>query len=446
VPSVDRKTIKVRCSSWEQVEAFYSEKLQKSSLVMKLPVTATLGEEIAVALELPSGLVVSIVGAVVKVGKADAKERYPVALEVRAVLADLRTRLARLVAEGRAAASIAPAAAPAEHLASPDRRGRPDNPDEPPPPTPDDAPIDEPVDAVPEPTVDDVTDEEKHLYQALEAEYRGLLERATHDVLGVSQDASRSEVRAGYAAVSRKYHPDAYGHTRSPALRRLAVEAFIHVNKAYDRLRAAAKVGAKGPAKGWMSGTLADFDDYQATDAEEIGEEVPAGPFDGYGEALAEEVGDEPDLSEAGGAGVVRMDADLPDAPSEAAQGEAVPEAPLTAESLFGDIELAAEMSGPVVSVAADPCTEGKRALEEGRWEDAKSLFATALRQEPRNRSLRALYHVASGMELRAHGRAAEATLQFETALVHDQECHEAQRAMVRADDKKGFIKRIFDR
>jgi Tfp pilus assembly protein PilF len=74
----------------------------------------------------------------------------------------------------------------------------------------------------------------------------------------------------------------------------------------------------------------------------------------------------------------------------------------------------------------------GRAAFAAGQYELARGHFAAALKVDPRNRPVRALYHVASGFVMRARGQDAEAQLQFETALGHDPACHEAQRALGR--------------
>src|SRR5262249_55420157 len=61
----------------------------------------------------------------------------------------------------------------------------------------------------------------------------------------------------------------------------------------------------------------------------------------------------------------------------------------------------------------------GRGAMAEGHWREACQIFAAILRSDPRNRQVRALYHVANGMELRSKGEGARALLQFETALAH---------------------------
>jgi hypothetical protein len=64
----DQKTVKIRCGSWDQVEAFYAEKVlaaRGNILVVKMPFRPGIGEPMTVALGLPDGLVFAIDGTVI---------------------------------------------------------------------------------------------------------------------------------------------------------------------------------------------------------------------------------------------------------------------------------------------------------------------------------------------------------------------------------------------
>ena len=56
----EARTIKVRCTTWDQVEAFYTQKLKGDTLVVKMPVQPMIGDGVTVALGLPSGLIFAI--------------------------------------------------------------------------------------------------------------------------------------------------------------------------------------------------------------------------------------------------------------------------------------------------------------------------------------------------------------------------------------------------
>jgi hypothetical protein len=128
--------------------------------------------------------------------------------------------------------------------------------------------------------------------------------------------------------------------------------------------------------------------------------------------------------------------------PSEPPQTPAPPPGPSPAAAK-------SPTGAPAAATKADTAAiveQGRVALNGGRWAEARERFAAALKIDPRNRPVRALYHVASGHELRARGQDAQATLQFETALAHDRECEEARRALQGTEEKKGIFRRFFDR
>ncbi len=341
----DARTIKVRCATWDQVEAFYTHKLRGNMMVVKMPVSPGVGSAVTIALGLPSGLVMAIDGDVSGVGTVQ-EGKYPVQLAMRGV-EQARQRLARLVADSKVAV-------------------------EPP------APV--------EPTP------EQKIALMLEAVLGRLLELPAHEVLGVDASSGEGAVREGYLALCKQYHPDVYGRHRSPEVTRLAEDVFIHVVQAFERMRESSHAG-------WLEegSALARHD----TGAEEEGP-------------------------------VVEMEADEP---PDAGDAEIVAAAP------------PADPGAAPPEAIADQVDAGRRALAAGQWNEARERFAAALRLDPRNRPVRALYHVANGLELRARGQAAEATLQFETALVHDRTCDEARLALHGgAAQKKGLFRRLFDR
>jgi hypothetical protein len=339
--------------------------------------------------------------------------------------------------------------------------------------------VEEIVEAPPEPRIDDVLVEEREIFAALEATRKRLSELPAHEVLGVPPDADARKIRGGYFVLTKRYHPDVYGRYRSPALRRLASDVFIHINRAFDRMRLAKAVG---PARGSREGWLADMDDMQASNSQvsamplppptvdeppapspppaspysEMVIHVPGAPRpDDYSDDVrfttsvrmkaltAEELFDGSDD---------QLSASPPTVPPKALPTEAAVTLPMKVDPPpASEPEPSATGTTPP---AATPVTQGfvdggREHLAAGRFKEACEAFAAALRADPRNRSVRALYHVASGMDLRARGEGAKATLQFETALAHDRGCEEARRALQQnapEPDKKGLFRKFFDR
>ncbi len=443
----DGKTVKIRCSTWDQVESFYTDKLRGNVLVVKMPFRPGIGESITVALGVPGGLVFAIDGTVVKIGGDDAG-KTPVALRLFGLTQEVKTQLKRLVAQARGTgpAIVAPGA---RALGTHPPRAR----------------VPETVRPEPAPRADDVAEDERAAFSALAAVHRRILMLPAHEVLDVPADADAEHAHAGYLARCQKLHPDVFRRYRSPALRQLATEVFLHVRRALECMR------GHRPREGWLA-AVADAGTPEAL----------APPPDGTAEPIAA-AGSSPYseiqiVREAAGASQsyedeltfttsVRMKAltaeelfdDEPtvDAPAPSEPGAdtietAAPPPPAPPQPPPGPPELTPLPAAlPLPPDAPAPTVElGREAMAEGRFRDACQTFAAILRAEPRNRQVRALYHVASGLELRAKGEGANALLQFETALAHDRECEEAKRALAHEPDKEkkggGLFKRLFDR
>lgn len=459
MPRDEARTIKVRLSTWEQVESFFNDKLKGSSLIVKLPVACGVGDGVTVALGLPNGLTFAIDGAVALLGKQDKNGKFPVQLKMHGLTPQVRERVMRLCADGRAGLLSQPSELPLDEGVSPELATTGSFPGATdahplPAPTPADAPVDEELEAWPAPRLEDVVDEEQPEYRRLDETLKRLLQQHAHEVLAVAPDAGVREVRRGYFALTKQFHPDAFGKYRSPALRHLCAEVFIHINKAYDRMReaAAATSGTTIPAPAGRSGGgwLATADDFIVAPEEsappvEIEADTPQ-PIRGELREGAERpqlTGAAPSAPAAAPAPAaskplltmrVPSSRATPEMPAEPPPQDAGTSGALSADDLFGDLglgESSRPVTAPILPGAAD-AAKGRAALEEKRWTAAAQAFAAALRADPRNRLVRALYHVATGFELRERGKQAEAQLQFETALIHDKDCAEAQHALGR--------------
>lgn len=80
-----------------------------------------------------------------------------------------------------------------------------------------------------------------------------------YEVLGVSKNATESEIKAAYRELAKKYHPDNY--TDSP-LADLAEEKMKEVNEAYDQIMNMRKNGATGANGGYNSGYSSGYSEY----------------------------------------------------------------------------------------------------------------------------------------------------------------------------------------
>jgi tetratricopeptide (TPR) repeat protein len=424
----DARTIRIRCETWDQVESFYTEKVKGNTLVVKMPHKPPVGETVTVALGLPSGIVFAIDGQVSKIAPVSEGGKFPVAVRLLGLTPQVRSQLERLVAEARAG------------LAGLRKERAPTRPPPVPPAAP--APSAQASPAAPssseftsdvEPRLEEISPEERPTFEQLEAMRRKMADQAAHEILGVPADADSTLVRRGWLALAKKLHPDAFGKQRSPGIRRLAAEVFLQAGRAYDRMRgpqpSAPAQAVRGP---WLVDVVATAIAAPAPFREEPAAEyetvevirAPAPPN------AADEFIDEVSFTTS-----VRMKA-------------------LSAEELFDDPRttpppMAPPAAMPVTAAAVDGAqiaAAARDALDGGDYRAAAELYAQALRADPKNRALRALYHVAYGQALKQAGDGARAHIQFETALVHDRDCEEAKRALGQAVDKKSIFKKLFER
>lgn len=419
------RTLHIRCASWAQVEAFYSRKLRRGRLLsMRVPFAPPIGAELTVGLELPTHMVLTIDGVVRKCEPSDAEARHWIEIELVGLSDELLTGLRDMVADsskGEPAEVAPPAAEPPRPRgaqtvappASPAARPAPASfplpsvlpsvapavmPSSTPSSTPSAAaagraaasasasPVASPAEVQPE--------DERELFAVLSAELRRLRLAAVHEVLGVSRDARAEEIRDGWMAHIRRYHPDVMARHRSLAVSHLAEELTILGNRAYDRLRVAlvaeGRGAAFGPALFTPHGWLVGFEDLATSD-------VPA--------ARA--------LAMRSTSGPTPVTTTLP--PVVGMAGGA------SSESGFE----------PVSSTMAARTVESYEAaarelLAAGDSSSAREILAAALVAYPRSRPLRSLYYVASALTALAAGQLVLATSQLETALAHHEGCVEA--------------------
>jgi hypothetical protein len=424
-------SLKVKCPTWDHVESFYARKVKEgNSLSARVPFHPHVGEVVTIALELPDELVIAIESEVLETAPAPDGRKAAVKMRLTGLTPSVRGRLESLVAEARRQRSVS------------GPRPRPETPPVPqvlPPPEPVDAPVDELVESPVMPTAAQVPAKDRPVFVSLEGELKRMREAAANEVLGVKWDASVEEIRGAYFTLTRRLHPDVYARHRSPAIQFISSELFIHINRAYDRMRDAAVASgsaiAPGPALLPHRGWLAEFDD--------IGGQAPA---------PARATPPPPPGAKRAGP---------PPLPPDAKSRKTAPQVPLTSEGLFDDEgtrpeSRAAAPEPPVAATAvaqadvpaAQMVIDARALIAEGEHEKAREILIGVLRREPRNRTARSLYHLCSAEILLVAGKAVEATTQLEVAAAHDANCEEVRAALARARQdpakKGGLFRRLF--
>src|SRR5262245_28289566 len=203
-------SIKLRCASWQQLSAIYKRDLSRSAMFLRTSNPPALGTAVRIDLTLPSESMIVLSGVV-------GEHIPPGGLEGRGPGVDVKlnalpqsamwlieTALAsaqkeRADARAQRARTAAGAAAPAGD--TPAEAGLEDG--------------------------NDWAQAEDELVTALAAEYESLRKLNPFQVLGVGYEATDADVRAAFAELTKRYHPDRFARYPSQELRRHAAEIFI---------------------------------------------------------------------------------------------------------------------------------------------------------------------------------------------------------------------------
>lgn len=419
-------TLRVRCPTWAAVESFYRDRVRPGPhLAARVPFVPQRGDRVVVALELPDQVVMAIDGVVRELGHSDGV-KTPIL--IRLVGFDTKTvgRLEQLVREGEAEAVAAASRDSRGGRQQPPRRGH-----RPPPPRPEDAPVDIRVERFQPPDPSGLGGEARAVYDQLVAELAQLRELPAHEVVGAADGARSQEVRQAYFEAVKRLHPDVVARYAEPAVTHAASELFIFVNRAYDRVRSAARAAGlasePGPALSPGRGWLIDLDDLGS-----------GAPRPGSGELFRVRIGRSR-----------RASAPAP-----------VPTSSLTAEELFRDLGGDDSAGATYQDNSAAPAdehpdlseliAEAAAAAERGDQARAAQLYAEALQVDPRDRHLRARYHASRGRQLVAAGDPVRATTQLELALAHDPDNATAAKALAELRGahrrRKGRLSRWFQK
>ncbi len=456
--------MKIKCSTWGHVESFYTRKLRGgNTLTMRVPFPVEPGDDLTLALRLPNEMVMAI-DATVTATKPTSDERVTaIQLHLHGMTHEVLERLRALVADARAGHEVADASFGDEQTRA----------DPVPPPVVEDAPIDELVEVPPMPSIADVPEPVRDVFGFLDAELVRLRGLGAAEVLGVAWDAEVLEIRRGYFELIRQFHPDIYSAYRSSGIHHLAQEVFIHINRAYDRMRDAAASAGKavvaGPALMPHQGWMAEFDDIGID--EPMPAPLPAPPPVGLAAVTfttkrPTRLFDEPsaDSLPASPSGPPPIPPGRPPPIPPRARGHVASKGasasePIEVHEAVTEWEDALGTRGATVQdklnaansrlIAAERLADdARKLLATDELDAARKKLTEALQADPRNRSVRALYHVARGRLLVSDGRSAEATAQFEAALSHDRLCHEALESLdalrSTGDKKEGLFRRFF--
>jgi tetratricopeptide (TPR) repeat protein len=218
VPAVTR----LKCPSWEQLEAIYERDIKRGALALKSPNPPPIGSRINLELVLPSGSALPLTG-LVTLHTRGSGGATRIEVQLQFAPGDLWMIESGIAAARRAREN----AAEYEQL---------------------EIEVDDPEDDIATATA------ETELANALQAEFDALMGRPPHQILGVPPNASPEVAREAFAALSKRYHPDAYARFTNERLWSLAGELFMLVSDAFNALADQAASRASAMLGGFETG------------------------------------------------------------------------------------------------------------------------------------------------------------------------------------------------
>jgi hypothetical protein len=393
--SQDVLSIKLRCSSWQQLATIYKRDLSRGTMFLRASTPPPIGTSVRIDLTLPSASVIVLTG-VVQQHVNEPQRGTGVELK----LAPIPTGSIWMIESALAADQPRP---PTPASGVPQSL----------PPTPTG-----PVASVDDGT--DMTEAETELIRALMAEADSLKKLNPFLVLGVGYEASDAEVRSAFGELTKRYHPDRFARYESPELRAVAAEIFILIRDAYRRL-----VDVNG-----RSQVLSSLGRTPAPRA------VP-GP-----RSAAAAV--PPPPAPRGASVVARVpDAPLPGSRSKTPQAIPIMPAPRSQPS----------QQPQAARKPAEPSPHPDHAavedmLDAGRIDDALAAYRALAKKQPQDRMLRAGIELCEGMRALALRDRLEAAQRFETALEIDPSNERAARELAEmrrqaTNERKGLLSRL---
>ncbi len=202
-------SIKLRCTSWQQLSTIYKRDLSRGSMFLKASTPPPIGTLVRIDLTLPSDTVIALTGMVEK-HVNDPQRGAGVELK----LAPIAPNSIWLIESALAAEVKVRGSSQSETTGG--------------------AFASQPVATITE--GEDVAAAEQELIRALHSEAESLKKLNPFLVLGLGYEAADAEVRAAFGELTKRYHPDRYARYQSKELRQLAAEIFILIRDAYRKL------------------------------------------------------------------------------------------------------------------------------------------------------------------------------------------------------------------
>ena len=195
--------IKLRCGSWQQLANIYRRDLSRHAIFLKSATPPPLGTPVRIDLTLPTESMIVLAGVVHEhVPEGGLGGRGPgVDIKLNTIPESALWLIETALASAQKQAAVA---APNVEAAVDDSQ--------------------------------DLSQAEDELLAALTSELDSLRKLNPFQILGVGYEATDTDVRAAFAGLTKRYHPDRFTRYTSQELRGMAAEIFILIRDAYRRL------------------------------------------------------------------------------------------------------------------------------------------------------------------------------------------------------------------
>jgi DnaJ-domain-containing protein 1 len=423
-------SIKVRCASWQQLATLYKRDLSRGAMFLKASTPPPIGTQITIDLELPSGTVIALVGAIVA-QISDPQRGNGVDLKLAPLPAQSVWVIeSALASETKMHAPTTAAASSSGPVANLSEGG-------------------------------EIAEAETELVRALEAEIESLKKLNPFLVLGVGYETTDEAVRQAFGELTKRYHPDRFARYQSPQLRAVAAEIFILIRDAYHKLAnpAGRAQAFAGVGKLRQSTTPATAPKQVPPLRGQAAASTRVGPHDAPTNPSAH---DRPTPTSAASAQLAQRhiargeDGAVPvthaDVKSGAVRSVVVP-APKrgpTPPSGAPTTPPGAPSMQPPPSVAEPDFDAGAidEMLELNRVEDALAAYRAHVRRQPNERAWRAGIELCEGLRALASRDRMEAAQRFEAALEIDPSNERAARELAEmrrlaTNERKGLLSRL---
>lgn len=420
--------IKLQCRSWQQLQNIYRRDLSRHAIFLKSSNPPPVGTAVRIDLTLPTESMIVLNGTIVEHVPAGGLGGRGPGIDIK--LATLPQSALWLIET--ALASAQKQAGPTPAAAG-------------------DAGVDD---------GQDLLKAEDELTAALTAELAALRRLNPFQIMSVAYDADALAVRAAFAELTKRYHPDRFTRYTSTQVRQLAAEIFIVIRDAYRKLgddatraRSLAALGrrpaVKVPTRPDVITLLPRPASGMATTQRSTSPSPPPYP------TMPPPAPPLPPVATAAEGTPAHPPAAPEPGPAPGGAVQLVPSGPIRAmpSATSGPVRAdAIRRPGGTMAVAGDEHKADFRAaeglLDSGRYDEALAVFKIYGRKNPGDRQAKAGIELAEGLRALAQRDRLEAAQRFESVLEIDPTNERAARELadmrrLATNERKGLLSRL---